>query len=83
MTAPSRKDRLRPLEYLVLSAIIAGFVGIVVLLSTRQITLSLIFFGITFIVSLVTIAMLALAIKPGPDEKNDLEAQDREQGSGH
>ncbi len=83
MTAPSRQDRLRPLEFIVLSAIIAVFIGLVVLLSTREVILALVFFGVTFIVSLVMIAMLSLAVKPGAAEKIDLETQDREQDHGH
>ncbi|MCU1523873.1 MAG: hypothetical protein JWO18_767 [Microbacteriaceae bacterium] len=82
MTAPSRQDRLRPLEFIVLSAIIAVFIGLVVLMSTRELTLALIFFGIAFIVSLVGIAMFSLAVKPGDAEKTDLDEQDHE-GRGH
>ena len=82
MTAPSRRDRLRPLEFVVLSAIIATFMGLVVLFSTREPVLALIFFGIAFIVSLVGIAMFSLAVKPGDDEKSDIDEQDRE-GGGH
>ncbi|TXN29258.1 hypothetical protein [Lacisediminihabitans profunda] len=77
MTTPSRQDRLKPLEYIVLSAIISVFIGLVVLLSTRQPVLSLVFFGIAFIVTLVTIAMLSLAVKPDEAEKIDLGEQDK------
>ena len=80
---PSRRDRLRPFEYVVISAVIAVFIGFVVALSTRQVTLALIFAGITFIVSLVVIAMLALAVKPDAAEKIDLTEQDRQSDSGH
>jgi hypothetical protein len=61
-----------------LSAIIAVFIGLVVLMSTRQLMLALIFFGIAFIVSLVGIAMFSLTIKPGDAEKTDLDEQDHE-----
>ncbi|HEY8913426.1 hypothetical protein [Lacisediminihabitans sp.] len=77
MTTPSRQDRLKPLEFIVLSAIISVFIGLVVLLSTRQPVLSLVFFGIAFIVTLVTIAMLSLAVKPDEAEKIDLGEQDK------
>ena len=80
---PSRRDRLRPLEYVVMSAVIAVFIGFVVVLSTRQVTLALIFAGVTFIVSLVVIAMLALAAKPDDAEKIDLTEQDHQSDSGH
>ena len=77
MTTPSRQDRLKPFEFIVLSAVIAVFIGVVVLFSTRQIVLALVFFGIAFIVSLVTIAMLSLAVKPDEAEKIDLGEQDK------
>jgi uncharacterized membrane protein YkgB len=77
VTTPSRQDRLKPLEFIVLSAIISVFIGLVVLLSTRQPVLSVIFFGIAFIVTLVTIAMLSLAVKPDEAEKIDLGEQDK------
>lgn len=80
---PSRKDRLRPFEFIVMAAIIAVFIGLVVLMSTRQPTLALIFGGVGFIVSLVVIAMLALAMKPNAAEKIDLTEQDHTSDSGH
>jgi hypothetical protein len=80
---PSRRDRLRPFEYIVISAVVAVFIGFVVALSTREVTLALVFAGITFIVSLVSIAMLALAVKPGDAEKIDLSEQDHQSDSGH
>lgn len=78
MSTPSRQDRLRPLEFILLSAVVAVFTGLVVLLSTREPILALVFFGVGFIVSLVVIAMLALAAKPNAAEKNDIDEQDRE-----
>ncbi len=80
MSTPSRKDRLRPLELVGMAAVVAIFIGIVVLGSTRQIVLSLIFFGVAFIVSLVFIAMLSLAVKPNEAEINDLDEQDHPKG---
>jgi hypothetical protein len=61
---PTRRERTRPLELLGLSAGFAIFVGLVVLMSTRDVVLALIFAGIAFIVSLVGLAMLALAVRP-------------------
>jgi uncharacterized membrane protein YczE len=78
MSTPSRQDRLRPLEFILISAVVAVFIGLVVLLSTREPTLALVFFGVAFIVSLVVIAMLALAAKPNAAEKNDIDEQDSE-----
>ena len=76
MTTPSRQDRLRPLEFVVISAIVAVFIGLVVLFTTRQPILALVFFGVAFIVSLVVIAMLSLAIKPNEAEQSDITEQD-------
>ena len=80
MSTPSRKDRLRPLELVGMAAVVAIFIGVVVLGSTRQLMLSLIFFGVAFIVSLVFIAMLSLAVKPNEAEIDDLDEQDHPNG---
>lgn len=80
MSTPSRRDRTRPVELLGLSGILAVFVGLVVLMSTREWELALIFAGIAFIVALVGLAMLSLATRPDKDEKLDLDEQDRGQG---
>jgi uncharacterized membrane protein HdeD (DUF308 family) len=61
-----------------MAAIVAIFVGLVVLMSTRQPILATIFFGVAFIVSVVVIAMLALAVKPNPSEKIDIDEQNNE-----
>ena len=79
MAAPSRRDRSRPAELLGLSAVFAVFVGLVVLMSTRELVLALIFLGIAFIVSLVGLAMLSLAVRPDKDEKLDLLSQDADE----
>ncbi len=78
-TPPSRRDRTKPAELIGLAGVMAVFVGLVVLMSTRQIELSLIFFGVAFIVALVGLAMLSLAAQPTGEEKFDLREQDREQ----
>ena len=80
MAAPSRRDRTRPVELIGLSAIFGVFVGLVVLMSTREVVLALIFAGLAFIVSLVGLAMLSLAVRPDKDEKLDIDEQDRSQG---
>jgi len=80
VTEPSRRDRTRPVELLGLAAVFGVFAGLVVLMSTREVVLALIFAGIGFIVSLVVLAMLALAMRPTGDEKLDLDEQDRSQG---
>jgi hypothetical protein len=80
MTEPTRRERTRPLELLALSAVLAVFTGLVVLMSSREIVVSLIFAGIAFIVALVVLAMLALAVRPTGEEELDLREQDDEQG---
>ena len=57
----------------------AIFTGLVVLMSTRQVELTLIFLGVAFIVSLVGLAMLTLAVRPTGEEQLDLSEQDTEQ----
>ncbi len=79
MTNPSFRDRIRPVELLGLSAGLGIFAGLVVLMSTRDLVLALIFLGIVFIVAIVVLAMLALSVSPTGDEKLDIEDQDREQ----
>ena len=77
---PSRRDRTRPVELLLISGVLAIFIGLVVLMSTRQVVLALIFLGVAFIVALVVLAMLALAVRPTGDEQLDIDEQDRDQG---
>ena len=81
MKKPSRNDRTRPLELLVLSGVLGVFAGLVVLMSTRELVVALIFMGIAFIVSRVVLAMLSLAVQPTGAEKIDLAEQDDEQGN--
>jgi len=77
---PERRDRTRPAELLGLSAVIAAFVGVIALMSTRDFVLALIALGVTFILVLVIVATLALTISgPSAIEKLDLDEQDREQ----
>lgn len=73
---PSRSDRLKPVELVGLSGVMALFVGLTILLTTREILLSVIALGITFIVVLVVIAMFVLNLKPDSAELNDLDEQD-------
>ena len=76
MTDPTRKERFRPLELIVLSAVIAVVVGAVVLVSTRDVGLGAIFFGIAFIVSLITFAMLALSMTADDTRRGDSDRLD-------
>ena len=74
---PTRSELLKPAELVGISAAMALFVGLTILLATRNWALSSIALGITFIVALVVIAMLALGMKPNDAEKNDLDEQNR------
>lgn len=74
---PPLRERLRPLELLGISAVLGIFAGLVVLMATREIVLALTFLGVAFIVSLVVLAMLALAVAPDLAEQNDLAEQDQ------
>lgn len=76
MTPPSRRDRTRPAELLAISGGIGLFVGLVVFISTRDLVFSLIALGITFILSIMTIAMLALSSKPGGEEQREIDESD-------
>jgi protein-S-isoprenylcysteine O-methyltransferase Ste14 len=80
VSQPSRRDRTKPAEILVLSGVMAVFAGLIVLMSTRDIVLSLIFTGLAFIVALVIMAMLVLAVRPDGEEQIDLDEQNRPDG---
>ena len=71
----SLRDRLRPAELLLISAIVAGFIGVIVFISTRQVQPTLIFTGIAFIVTVMMIAMMALTAAPQADEQLDIDGQ--------
>lgn len=63
------RERVRPGEVLGLSGVLALFVGLGVLLSTRNPLLSVEFAAAAFIVSIVVCATLLLAIsRPEPPE---------------
>lgn len=66
---PSRRDRLRPLELIGFSAVLAVFAGLVVLLTTRDLTLAAIFVGIAFIASVMIVALLGLGGKPSAEDE--------------
>ncbi|MFB2580096.1 hypothetical protein ACEXQD_02515 [Herbiconiux sp. P15] len=83
MTQPSRRDRLKPVELLVLSAILSLFVGLTVLLTTRDPILAAIFFGVAFIVVLVVMAMFSLTIKPNEREQHEIDDEDGDHPKGH
>lgn len=66
---PPLRDRVRPVEVLGLSAVLALFAGLGVLISTRNVVLAVEFAGAAFILSIVICATLLLAItKPETDD---------------
>lgn len=72
---PSRRDVLRPIEYVGGAAIAAVFTSLIVLMVTRDVTLTLITAGGVFIVVLVVLALFAMAVKPdasGSDDPDDI-----------
>ena len=77
MNTPSLRDRLRPLELLVISAVLGAFTGLVILLTTRELWLAGIGFGVAFILAVMMIALLALSAKPNAEEQLDMAEQDR------
>lgn len=69
---PTFRERARPAEVLGLAAVLSAFVGVGVLFSTRNLTLSLVFFGAAFVVSVLVLATLLLAIsKPETPSRDD------------
>lgn len=70
--SPTRRDRLRPLELVGFSGVLAVFAGLVVLLVTRDVIRSGIGAGISFIVVVLVLALLGLG---GTPSQEDLEAR--------
>jgi uncharacterized membrane protein len=75
MAVPSRKDRIRPVELLSLSGAMAVFSGLIVLMATRDMVLSLVVLALVFIVVLIVLAMLTLAARPTGAEQIDIDEQ--------
>jgi uncharacterized RDD family membrane protein YckC len=65
MSRPGRREQTRPLELVGLSAVFGIVTLVVVLMTTRDLVLALIFGGIAFIIALVIFAMLALIVPSG------------------
>ncbi|MBM7832498.1 heme A synthase [Agromyces cerinus] len=79
---PSRRDMLRPIEYVGGAAIAAVFTGVVVLVTARDLTLALIVAGIAFIAVLMTLALLSMAIKPNAEEAAEIEGETPDDSEG-
>lgn len=65
---PTRRERLRPLELVGFSAVLAGFASLIVILTTRDIQLTLIALGIAFIVALLMLALAGLGKTPSDED---------------
>jgi hypothetical protein len=76
---PALRSRLRPLELVGISAAIAVFVGLVVLMGTREPLLALEFAGVAFVGAIVVTATLLLAATP-KDERPDADREDDPKG---
>ncbi|GAA1321864.1 ABC transporter ATP-binding protein [Leucobacter albus] len=61
--AAARNDRLKPLELVVISCVLAVFAGLIVLMSSRSLMLTLIFAGIAFVVSFAFMGLLGIGSK--------------------
>ena len=72
----SRRDRMRPFELVGVALIVGMFIGLVVLMSTRDLTVSAVWLGVGFIAMLVISATVVLMIKPRKDELADIEELD-------
>lgn len=68
---PSRRDRMRPVELLVMAGVFGVFVGLFVFMGTREWALALIMAGIAFVASLVFIATLLIAVAPKNGDRVD------------
>lgn len=84
---PSRRDRLRPLELVGFSGVLAVFAALVVLLVLRtnegvpDFAKAGIAAGIVFIVALLTVALIGLGMKPSDEDveaRKDLNSPDKD-----
>ncbi len=81
MTQPKRRAVLKPFELLGISAVMAGFVLLILLLTTQDFVLALVFAGVAFIAAILVIAMLVLSYSPNPDAERYLDRfENAEQG---
>jgi hypothetical protein len=73
VSKPSRRDLLRPLEMVGGAAIAAIFVGLIVLMVTREWVFAGIALGVVFIIVLVVLAVFTMTIKPDAAETAELD----------
>ncbi|WP_430591801.1 hypothetical protein [Humidisolicoccus flavus] len=65
---PTRRDKLKPVEYIGFAGIIGVFTGLVVAMAVRSLEYALIFGGVAFIGTIVVSATVMLAVKPRAEE---------------
>jgi hypothetical protein len=61
VTAPTWRERLKPLELVAMAGVLGVFAGVIALVGSRSIEVAAILAGIAFIAALLVLAMLALA----------------------
>lgn len=66
--APTRRDKMRPVELLVMAGVFGVFVGAFVVMGTREWMLALIMAGVAFVASVVVLATLLIAVGPKIEE---------------
>lgn len=66
--------QLTPAEYVSISAVLAGFAGLTLLLVTRDLILGLIVAASVFVVVILALAMLILAMTPNETPEGQKEA---------
>lgn len=73
---PTRKQQLKPFEYLAFAGAAGLFIGLIVFMTVRDVVLALIFGGVGFILTLLLTATLMLAVKPKGRSSADLDKRD-------
>ncbi|MBC7442368.1 MAG: hypothetical protein H7311_07580 [Ramlibacter sp.] len=68
---PGRSELMKPKEIFGFSGVMALFLGVVVLMSTRDVLLSLFGTAVTFVIVLAVILLLVRTMKPNTAEKTD------------
>jgi hypothetical protein len=73
MNTPTRRERMRPAEYVMLSGFMALFAFLIVLMVTRDVVLALVASGLIFVIVIIGISMLVLAMTPNqvPEGQQD------------
>lgn len=75
MTKATKRERFKPFELVGIAALLGLFTGLTVLMASRDVILSATWFGLTFIITVVVLAMFVLAAKPNKNELLDIEEQ--------